>query len=58
MTDEKLSPEEQAAMDAGAATIEDEQTWTDRVEARLAALEDKAGLTKKADTAEKKEETK
>lgn len=58
MTDEKLSPEEQAAMDAGAATIEDERTWTDRVEARLAALEDKAGLTKKADTAEKKEETK
>jgi hypothetical protein len=33
-------------------------TWSENVEARLAALEDKAGLTKKADKADTDKEDK
>jgi hypothetical protein len=58
VADETMSPEEQAANDAQTATNADEQTWAGKIEERLAALEDKAGLAKKADTADTKEETK
>jgi hypothetical protein len=57
MADEtpELTPAEQAAQDAHTATRADEQGWASKVEERLAALEDKAGITKAnaADEAEK-----
>jgi hypothetical protein len=60
VADEKLTPEQQAASDAHTATIAEEQSWGSKVEARLVALEDKTGITKaneKADKADEKEET-
>ena len=42
----KLSPEEQAAQDAHTATRAEEQSWGSKIEERLAALEDKVGLSK------------
>lgn len=60
MADDKaaeLTPAEQAASDAHTATRADEQSWASKVEERLVALEDKAGITKAnekaADEAEK-----
>lgn len=49
----ELTPEEQAAQDAHTATRAEEESWGARIEARLAALEEKAGLgQEKADAPE------
>lgn len=55
----ELTPEEQAAQDAHTAVNEAEQGWAGKVEARLAALEEKAGIGQEtAEEADTKEETK
>lgn len=47
----ELTPEEQAVQDAHTATRADEQTWASKIEERLAALEEKAGLNKQDEAA-------
>jgi hypothetical protein len=48
----ELTPEEQAAQDAHTATNAEEQTWGEKIEGRLAAIEEKVGLAPAEDAAD------
>jgi len=51
-TPSEPTPEEAAANDAHTAVNEADQTWGEKIEGRLAAIEEKVGLVPAADTEE------